>query len=144
MTEARVRAPWHLWLVGVVSTLWNLVGAFDYTATELRLEFYINQVPQELLAYVDAFPAWAVAAWAFGVWGALAGSICLLLRSRWAELMFGLSLAGLAVTTLYQYGLTNGLEVMGTGGAIFCAVIWVIAILLLLYARAMRKKGVLA
>lgn len=144
MNEARVRAPWHLWVIGIVSTLWNLVGAFGYTVTELRLESYLSQVPPERLAYFDAFPAWAVAFWAFGVWGALAGSICLLLRKRWAVLAFGLSLAGLVGTTLYQYVLTNGLEVMGSGSAIFTVVIWTIAILLFLYARAMSKKGVLS
>jgi hypothetical protein len=32
---------------------------------------------------------------------------------------------------------------MGTEGAVFGAVIWVFAIFLLLYARAMTKRGVL-
>jgi len=33
---------------------------------------------------------------------------------------------------------------MGTGGAIFTAIIWVVAIFLLLYARAQAKRGALA
>lgn len=143
MNEVRVRAPWHLWVIGIVSTLWNLVGAFDYLATELRWEPYMSEFTQQQLDYFYGFPAWMVAAWALGVWGALAGSICLLLRKRWAVLMFGISMVGLAVSTVYNFGLSNGLEIMGNGGVIFTVVIWIIAILLFLYARAMSKKGVL-
>lgn len=28
MTDAAVRAPWHLWLVGVIALLFNAVGVF--------------------------------------------------------------------------------------------------------------------
>jgi hypothetical protein len=39
--------------------------------------------------------------------------------------------------------LSDGLSMVGTGGAIFTAVIWAIAIFLFFYARAMAKRGVL-
>ena len=141
---ATSRAPIHLWIVGVLSLLWNAMGAFDYAATKLELDFYLSGFPQELLDWVAAFPAWATAAWAFGVWGALAGSIGLLARRRWAVWAFGLSLAGLAVSTLYQFGLSNGMELMGSAGAIFTGAIWAVAIFLLLYSRSQARSGVLA
>jgi len=139
----RSRAPWHLWVVGVVSLLWNAIGAFDYLATQLRLDFYMSQFSEEDLAYFYGFPAWAVATWAFGVWGSFFGSIALLLRKTWAVWLFGISLAGLVVNTVYTFGMSEGMEVMGTGGAIFMGVIWIIAILLFVYARAQAKTGVL-
>lgn len=143
MSDATNRTPRHLWIVGILSLLWNAVGAFDYSATQLRLESYMSQFPPEQLEYFYSFPAWAVAAWAFGVWGSLLGSLGLLLRQRWAVWMFGLSVLGLAFTTLYNFVLTDGLAVVGTGAAIFSAVIWVIALFLLFYARAMAQRGVL-
>jgi hypothetical protein len=39
-------------------------------------------------------PAWMTGVWAIGVWGALAGSVLLLLRSKWAVHVFAASLAG--------------------------------------------------
>ena len=141
---ATSRAPIHLWIVGVLSLLWNAMGAFDYTATKLELDFYLSSFPQEMLDWVAGFPAWATAAWAFGVWGALAGSIGLLARRRWAVWAFGISLLGLAASTLYQFGLSNGLEIMGTPGAIFTGAIWAVAIFLLLYRRSQARSGVLA
>lgn len=139
----RTRAPWHLWLVGILALLWNAMGAFDYLATQMRWEPYMSQFSESELAYFYGIPGWAVAAWALAVWGGLLASIGLLLRHRWAVPVFGLSLAGLAASTLHTFGLSEGAEVMGTTGAVFTAAIWAIAVLLLLYARAQAKKGVL-
>lgn len=139
----RSRAPIHLWIVGVLALLWNAMGAFDYLATHLRLDFYMSQFPQEQLDYFYGFPAWAVAGWAFGVWGAFFGSVALLLRSRWAVWLFALSLLGILATTVYSYALSEGAEIMGSTGAIFTAILWIVAIALFLYARRMETKGVL-
>ena len=138
-----VKAPVHLWIVGVLSLLWNCVGAFDYSASQLNIEAYMKQFSPEMLEYVNSFPAWAIAAWAVGVWGALLGSVSLLLRKSWAVWLFGASLIGLAVNSLYTYGMSNGAEVMGEGAGMFTAVIAIIAVLLFFYARAMEKRGVL-
>ena len=139
----RVKAPVHLWIVGILAVLWDAVGAFDYLATQYRIESYMSQFTEEQLAYFYAFPAWMKAAWAVGVWGALLGSLCLLLRKSWAVWLFGASLLGLAVSSVYNFVLTDGLAVMGEGGAVFTVVIWVIALFLFFYARAMAKRGVL-
>jgi hypothetical protein len=141
--EGRPKTPVHLWIVGILSLLWGLVGVFDYLATEMRLDFYMSQFSEEQLAYFYGFPAWMVAAWAFGVWGGFAGSVGLLLRRRWAVWAFALSLAGLAVSTIYSFGFSDGAGIMEQTGVILTVVIWILAIALLLYARAMAKRGVL-
>ena len=137
------KAPLHLWIVGAVTLLWNAVGAIDYVAMQLRIAPYMSRFTPEQLEYFDGFPAWTVAAWALGVWGSLLGSLFLLLRRRWAVWLFGIAIAGLAVTTLHNFVLTDGAAVMGPEAAVFSAVIWVIALFLFFYARAMAKRGVL-
>ena len=57
--------------------------------------------------------------------------------------MFGASLLGLAVSTLYNFVLSNGAEVMGEPAVMFTAVIWVIGLFLFFYAQAMAKRRVL-
>jgi len=141
--ESRRKTPVHLWIVGVLSLLWNAMGAFDYLATHLRLDFYMSQFSQEQLAYFYGFPAWAVAGWAFGVWGAFAGSIGLLLRKKWAVWAFGISLAGMVVSSIYNLVLSDGVRIMGSGAMVFTAIIWAVAIFLFLYARTQAKEGVL-
>ena len=143
MNQTTVKTPVHLWIIGVLAVLWNSGGAFDYSATQLRLESYMSKFTPEQLEYFYSFPAWMDAAWAIAVWGSLLASLLLLLRKSLAVWLFALAILGLAVSTLYNFVLANGLEAMGQGAAIFTAVIWIIAVLLLFYARAMAKRGVL-
>lgn len=139
------RAPWHLWVVGIVALLWNAVGALDYVMTQTRNEQYMAGFTAEQLAFFYGLPAWTVAAWAIGVWGGVLGSLLLLLRKSLAVWVFLASLVGVVLTTFQNYVLSNGLEVMGGPGAVvFTAVIFVVAVALYVYARAMATRRVLA
>jgi hypothetical protein len=139
-----VAAPWHLWLVGALALLWNGIGAFDYVMTETRNASYMSSFTPEQLAYFYGFPAWVVAAWALSVWGGVLGSVLMLLRRRQAVPVFGVSLATMVATFVYNYVLTDGLAVMGEGGALaFSALIVAIGFALLLYARRLARIGVL-
>jgi len=143
MTENRMKTPWHLWVIGIIAVLWNALGAFDYLATKLRFEPYMAAFSQEQLDYFYGFPTWVVACWAVGVWGAMLGSLALLLRKSWAVWLFGASILGMAGTTVYNFVLTNGAELMGDGAAAFSAIIWAIALFLYFYSAAMAKRRVL-
>ena len=145
---AERQAPWHLWAVGGVSLLWNAVGATDYTMSQLRNRDYLGNAAEgvgitaeQMIAYIESFPAWMHAFWALGVWGALVGSALLLLRTRRAVWAFGLSLIGLAVTQIYQ-AVTPQPDWV-TSNLAMNLVIWSIATFLLIYAISMRNKRVL-
>jgi hypothetical protein len=103
----------------------------------------MSQFTPAQLEYFYGFPAWMVAAWAVGVWGSFLGSIALLLRKSWAVWLFGASILGLAASSVYNFVLSDGRAVMGEGGVMFTAVIWVIALFLFFYAQAMAKRRVL-
>jgi len=136
--------PKHLWIIGVVSLLWNGMGAFDYLMTQTRNAAYMGQFTPEQLEYYYGFPAWAVSAWAIAVWGAVLGSILLLARRRLAVPVFAVSLAAMVVTTIYNFVLSDGLAIMdGVGPLIFSIMIFLVAVGLLVYARAMAGRGVL-
>jgi hypothetical protein len=140
------KTPWHLWVVGVVALLWNAMGALDFTMTQLHSEAYLKDFTPEQKAYFLGLPFWEVLTWFVATWGSLVASLLLLLRRSLACHVFAAALACTLVTFIYSYGIADGLKVMGakaTGALIFCGVIIVIAVLLLAYARAMRKNGVL-
>lgn len=143
MQETVHKTPVHLWIVGILALLWNAMGAFDYVATQMRLEFYLSQFSPEQMAYFTSFPAWFVAAWAIAVWSGLVGAVGLLLRKAWSVWLFGAAIVGMAVTTVYSFVLTDGAELMGAAATAFTAVIWVIALFLFFYARSQAKEGVL-
>jgi hypothetical protein len=143
----RVKTPWHLWLVGVVSLLWNGFGAFDFIQTTTRGEAYMRAsgFGDEMIAYYNAMPAWMYAPWTFGVWGAVIGSILLLLRLRWAVHAFALSFLGAVVSLIYAKMINPPPPLPPELAAMAWMpfVIALIAALLVWYAWAMAKKGVL-
>lgn len=138
------RSPWHLWVIGILYVLWSAMGALDYVMTQTKNEAYVSKLTPEQIAYFYGFPAWVVAAWAIGVWGGVAGALLLLFRRRLAVWIFLASLLALVVTNIHNYFLSNGREIFGGAGAIiFTSIIFILALLLVLYARAMQKRGVL-
>lgn len=146
MEQTVAKRPVHLWAVGVLSLLWNSFGAYDYVMTRTRNMDYLSSMPgltaEQILAYVDDFPLWAEAAWGLGVWGALLGSIMLLLRSRWAVTAFAVSLAGAIVSFAYQYAGPPAPSPMTEGAmALMPIVIIAVAALLYFYAYWQRASG---
>ena len=144
VTNATSNTPVHLWIVGVLATVWNAFGCFDYVMTQTNNADYMAMFTEAQRAYFESFPAWMEGAWAVGVWGALLGSLLLLIRSKFAVTAYGLSLLGLLVGTVYQYGMSEMPAEMRAPLMLgISALIWVIAIFLLWYAVRMRQRGVL-
>ncbi len=140
----RHRTPWHLRLIGVIAMLWSAWGVVDFLMTQTRNESYMSQFTPEQLEFFFGFPIWLTACWAIAVWGGLLGGLLLMTRKRFAFPAFLLSFLAMLVTMVHNYIFSNGLEVMGDGASlIFSAVIFLVAFLLVLYARAMKRRGVL-
>lgn len=140
------KTPIHLWIVGVVSLLWNAGGAVDYVMTKTNAAAYMAQQPAERLAMLERAPTWFSVTWAVGVWFSVIGSLLLLLRSRYAGSAFGLSLLGLIGSSVYTYIIADGGSMVAAAGPAaiaFTIAIPVILVGLWLYARAMTKRGVL-
>ena len=147
---AHGRAPVHLWIVGALAFIWNGFGCYDYLMTRMRNTEYLAEMmptvdPNATLAWVDAFPIWAQFGWGLGVWGGLLGAMLLLLRSRWAVLVLGLSLLGAVLGLGYQALAAPPLAGMEDSMAakVMPYIIIGAALAFFLYARSMRAKGVL-
>lgn len=138
--------PWHLWVVGVVGLLWNGYGAYDYVMSHMDgAAAYMASMGMNdaQVAYMDAMPSWMSAPWALGVWGALLGTVLLLLRMKWAFHAFVVSLLGLLASLVYTFGMSDGAAVMGTTGMIMNGVVLVGCLFFVWYSRMAMKSGVL-
>lgn len=138
------RTPWHLWLVGILGLLWDSMGAFDYFMTQTQNASYMSRFTPEQLEFFYGFPTWVVTFWALAVWGGVLGTLLLLLRKRLAVPVLLVSFLAMTVTAVHNFLLSNGLEVMGGVGLVFSVLIFVFALGLWLYARAMAQRHVLA
>lgn len=149
METITARPPLHLWVVGILSLLWSGFGCYDYTMTRTQGAAYLGTMMPGIdgnafMAYIDRFPVWVSAGWAIGVWGALLGSLLLLLRSRLAVPVFMLSLIGAIAGVGYQLAVPAEIPGLDSGAnAVMPYVVLAIAAFLLFYARAMKARGVL-
>ena len=144
MSEEQVaKTPLHLWIVGIVALLWNLIGAFDYVMTETKNDAYMSKFTPEQLDYFYGLPAWFVAFWALAVWGGVLGAVLLLLRKKLAMPVLVLSFLCMVISTIYSYLIAGGADIMGATGVVFSVVIFFVALALVIYSRSMVKRGVL-
>jgi len=134
----------HLWIVGILSLLWNAFGCYEYLMVNLKNAAFMARIPAEQIAYMDGLPAWLTAFWAIGVWGGIAGSILLLMRSRYSVWAFVLSAIGAVVGLGYQIFATARPPSMTDGpmGLIPWAII-LFAVFLAWYSWNTDKKGLL-
>jgi len=137
--------PWHLWTVGIIGLLWSSVGALDFVMTQTKNEAYMSAFTPEQLDFFYGIPMWAIITWGIAVWGGTIGSIFLLIRKRLAVNLFLFSLIAMIVTSIQNYALSNGLEIMGDAFSLmFTGIIFIASIGLYLYAKAMSDKELLS
>jgi beta-lactamase regulating signal transducer with metallopeptidase domain len=145
MTDASVKTPWHIWLVGLIAVLFNSIGVFDFVMSMAQGADYqasAGMTPDQI-AHYQQMPSWMTVVWAVGVFGAFLASILLLLRRRPAWLVFILSLVAFVVSLLYTYILSNGGAVMGQQMAITSTIIAGLLAFFSWYFWLMALRGVL-
>ena len=145
MTETTIKTPWHLWVVGVVAVLFNAIGVFDFVMSMARGPAYLasaGMTPAQIEHY-QHMPAWMTADWAIGVFGALAGSVLILLRNKLAWPVLAVSLAAFLISVAYTYVLTDGGKIMGPQMAVTSAIIAGLLALFIAYSWWMTRRGVL-
>jgi hypothetical protein len=136
----RARAPWHLWLVGGLTLLFNAMGIISYTTTKLGMLAEMGLSPDQI-AFMNSYPAWISSLWALGVWGAFAGSVLVLLRSKWAVAAMVAATIGLIGTTIGNYMVLDVPPAMQA--PLLDVAIWAVTLFLLFYCRRMAQAGVL-
>ena len=115
MTDTPVKAPWHVWVIGVFALLFNSIGVFDFVMNMAQGAEYLTSagMTPAQVAHYQEMPTWMRVDWAVGVFGAFVASILLLLRKKLAFPIFVVSLAAFLISLLYTYVLTGGGAVMG-------------------------------
>lgn len=138
-----MKTPWHIWVVGVVSLLWHAGGAMDYVMSKTRNANYLAQMTPEQLEFLESFPVWLTPFWAVAVWGAVLGSVLILARSRLAAPTFGIAFLAMVVVTVHNVFLAenNALDMMNSFQLVFTGVIFIVAILMVVYARTQAALG---
>jgi hypothetical protein len=126
--------PVHRW-IAFAALAWNLLGLLAFVMQLSMSPEQVAALPAADRAVHDATPAWLIAAFALAVGGGVIGSIGLLLRRRWAVPAFTVSLVALVLQIAGGYLATPLWRASGVAGAAMPALLLLVAVLLLRYAR---------
>lgn len=131
------------WVVGILATIWNILGVAAYLGNAFATEETIAAMPQADQDYMVNMPAWVTAAFAIAVWFGLAGCIGLLMRKKWAVPLFMLSLLGVVVQQIYNFFMQDYISLSGSS-MIMPIIVLLVSIFLVWYSKSQKATGVLS
>lgn len=130
-------------ITAIALLIWNLIGVLAFI-TQYSTDLSSLAKTDPYTAHIFAqMPAWAWAAYGLAVGAGTLGATLLLLRKAPAVLVFSLSVLGVVAQFGYSFFGTDLLIVKGATTLVFPAVILLLAVAQLLYARRLSAKGLL-
>ena len=148
MNDARAAptglALWHVWFVGLLLLAWNALSCYSHvmTLTQNAAYFRGTGVTPEIAAYFAAVPGWYVVTWTIGVWGGLLAAVGLLMRKSWAVGWFAASQLAMVINSVWTL-LNPDANVLGSVAWIFAAVVIALAVFVVPYSIALKRRGIL-
>ncbi|WP_456377636.1 hypothetical protein [Lutibacter sp.] len=140
MTNSTNKPTLTFWIISVVALIWNIMGVAAYLGQAYMTDDVLKMLPEGEQLYYNNIPAWVTAAFAIAVFAGLLGCIALLLRRRWAKILFILSLVAVLAQFIHNFFIQNYMEVTANK-AIMPIVVIGIAIFLIWYSKKSETKG---
>jgi len=143
MSKSTNKPGIDFWIIGIVALIWNLMGVFAYLQQAYMTEEDLIAMPVAEQALYENIPAWVTGAYAIAVFGGALGCILLLLRRKLASSLFLISLVGIVLQMSYNIFMSKAADVYGPGEISMTAMIILIGVFLLWYARKKTAEGIL-
>ena len=103
MTDlSNTKPPIWFWIIAVIALIWNGMGVMAYLVRAFMTDEMIAAIPEEQQAeYLIEHPAWYTAAFALAVFCGALGCLALLLRKKWAYMLFLISFIAATIQQVY-------------------------------------------
>jgi hypothetical protein len=144
MTESKNKPKIVFWIIGIIALIWNLMGVMAYLGQAYITDEAKAAMSEVEIAYMENLPSWYTAAFAIAVFAGTIGCILLLLRKKMAYSLLLLSLLAVIAQQIYHFVLSDALGHMKTFDITMIAMIVVISIFLVWYAKNLTNKGILS
>ena len=95
------------WIISAVALLWNIMGVIAYLGQAYMTEEVLKALPQEDQDYYSNVPAWVTGVFAIAVFAGLFGCVGLLMRKKWATILFVISLIAVIAQFIYNFFIQN-------------------------------------
>lgn len=130
------KLPIWFWVIAVAALLWNLMGVSVYLADAYNM----FDLTAEQSAFKANRPVWYTACFALAVFTGALGSIALLIRKKWAVLMFLISLIDVLAIRVYEFFIQDDIQ-FTTATMVMPILVLIISGLLYWYSKGAREKA---
>ena len=140
MTDKTIKPTSAFWIISVAGLIWNIMGVIAYLGQAYMTEEVLKALPDGEQAYHNNAPAWVTAVFAIAVFAGVFGCLGLLMRKKWAIMLFIVSLIAVIAQFIYNLFIQKFVELSGEK-IIWPIVVLIIAILLVFLSRKAGKEG---
>ncbi|MBL4671182.1 MAG: hypothetical protein JKX81_02890 [Arenicella sp.] len=139
-TEIKTSVPKWFWLVAILALLWYLMDMYAFFMRTLMLQDMLKELPDGQQGLYLSMPSWVNMVFAAEVFGGVLGSLCLLIKKRWALILYCISIVGVLAQTCYVYFFSEAIKVMGTAAIVMPLVAISIGTCLIIFTRSAISK----
>lgn len=143
MSNSTNKPTTAFWVIGIIALLWNIMGVLAYIGQAYMSDAQLSLLPEGDQAYYANIPAWVTAAFAIAVFSGAFGCIGLLLKKKWANSLFMLSLLAVLAQFVYNFFIQDAVSMSGTR-IIMPIVVILVAVFLVWYSKKSIADGYLS
>lgn len=140
MTISNNKPTSTFWIIAIAALIWNIMGVAAYLGQAYMTDEVLNALPDAEQLYYTNIPTWVTAAFAISVFAGFFGCVTLLLRKKWAKVLFIVSLLAVLSQFTYNFFMQDYMEVTITK-AIMPIIVIGIAIFLIWYSKKSEENG---
>tara|TARA_B100000949_G_C14187265_1_gene410164 strand:+ start:334 stop:768 length:435 start_codon:yes stop_codon:yes gene_type:complete len=141
MEKSVVKPPTSFWVISIVALLWNLMGMLQFFAQAFVTDDVLAALPENQRELYADIPQWVLIVFAIAVFAGTLGCIVLLIRKKWAKILFTISLIAVLIQSVYNLFMSNAPEVLGSQVYAMPVFIIIISLFLIWYSGKAYAKG---
>jgi hypothetical protein len=128
-------------IIAIIALIWNLFGCFATMSDLMIKPEDVAKLSPGMQTLYTSRTTWSVIASLTAVIGGTIGSLGLLLRKKWALTFLIASLVGLLAQDYGLFVVAGGAGIVGAVGIVLQALVFLIAIGLIMLCRSAVRKG---
>jgi len=124
--ENQSKIHWTFWVIGGLALIWNLMGAFAFYSDMTMTPESLAKMDEGMRSLYENFPMWKKIVYGTAVATGVLGSIGLLMRQKWCQILLLISFIALIIQGIHNLFMTNAMEVHGNFALIMQIVLIII------------------
>lgn len=135
------KTPVWYWIVCLLAITWNGLGVLAYLSEAYMSAEQFAQLPANLQEAYNNRPSWVTAAFAIAVFSGLLGSALLIMKKKAATPVLLISFLAVIAQHTYSFLIAKLHTIVSSFNIVMACVVFIVALVLVLFARSRDQQG---